>query len=84
MFELLEADATSAMYRGQLRAAQVEAKQAKEHAEQYHSISSATEEALADLTATYDQYKASTESSLASKDVSIPKYRRDFGLMALV
>lgn len=57
--------------RGELRTAQVEIEQANAHVEQYKAIAQANEEALAQLQSTYDEYKLSTDSSIAAKDVSI-------------
>ncbi|CAO1622195.1 unnamed protein product [Sympodiomycopsis kandeliae] len=61
--------------RADLRSAQVEAEQSKSHVEQYQSIAQASEEALAALQATYDQYKASTEASIAQKDAELSSLR---------
>jgi nucleoprotein TPR len=55
--------------RGSLRAAQIEANQAKAHVDQYKAISQSNEDALASLTTTADEYRSQTEASIAAKEV---------------
>jgi nucleoprotein TPR len=48
---------------------EVDLASARGHVQQFKDISQASETALATLTATYDEYKASTESQLAQREV---------------
>ncbi|MCO5612962.1 hypothetical protein L7F22_067235 [Adiantum nelumboides] len=68
--------------RGELRSAQVEAEQARSHVEQFKSIAQANEEALAQLQATYDQYKTETDSSLAEKTTELATIRQRLEALA--
>ena len=51
-----------------LKVAEVDLATAKSHVQQFQDISQANEAALAALTATYDEYKASTEAQLAKRE----------------
>jgi nucleoprotein TPR len=62
--------------KGELRSAQVEAEQARAHVEQFRSIAAANEEALSELQSSYDQYKVSTEASMAQKDNELSSLRQ--------
>jgi hypothetical protein len=48
---------------------------ARNHVQQFKEISQASEEALASLNATYDEYKSTTEAQLAASWVYIPHSR---------
>lgn len=58
------------LYRAELGTAKMEAEQARGHVEQYKSIAQAHEQALAELNATYDEYKRSMEATATQKEVS--------------
>jgi nucleoprotein TPR len=53
-----------------LKVTEVDLANAKEHVQQYQEISKANEEALSNLSSTFDEYKASTEAQVARHDVS--------------
>lgn len=61
--------------KGELRSAQVEAEQARAHTEQFKSIAAANEEALSQLQASYDQYKARTDAAITQKDSDLTNLR---------
>lgn len=50
----------------------MDAEQARAHVEQYKSIAQAHEHALAELNATYDEYRRSMEAGTAQRDVRAP------------
>jgi len=60
----------SPSYRSAIKVAEVELANAKEHVQQYQDISKANEEALSDLSGTFDEYKASTEAQVARHEVN--------------
>lgn len=62
----------------------MEAEQARNHVEQYKSIAQAHEQALAELNATYDEYKRSMDASTSQKDVSCGKYLRLRRMLTLI
>jgi hypothetical protein len=49
-----------------LKVAELDLAAARNHIQQFKEISQASEEALASLNATYDEYKSTTESQLSS------------------
>jgi menaquinone-dependent protoporphyrinogen IX oxidase len=49
-----------------LKVAELDLTAARSHVQQFKEISQASEEALASLNATYDEYKSSTEAQLAA------------------
>lgn len=55
--------------RSAIKATEVELEKAKEYVQQYQDISKANEEALSDLSGTFDDYKASTEAQVALHEV---------------
>mgnify|MGYP000094212121 CR=1 FL=1 len=55
----------------ELRTTKAELERAKEHVQQYQVISETQGESLREVTATYDEFKAATESSIAEKDVRL-------------
>lgn len=57
--------------RSALKIAEVDLATARSHVQQFQDISQANEAALATLTATYDEYKASTETQLTQREVCI-------------
>jgi len=59
----------SLSYRSVIKVVEVELSNAKEHVQQYQDISKANEEALSDLSGTFDEYKASTEAQVARHEV---------------
>jgi nucleoprotein TPR len=61
--------------RGDLRGAQVDAEQSRSHVEQYKAIAQASEEALTQLQATYDEYQTTTQASISEKDGEIAQLR---------
>lgn len=56
--------------RSALKVAEVDLASAKEHVQQYQEIAKASEEALSNLSNTFDEYKASTEAQVARHEVS--------------
>ncbi|KAF5340774.1 hypothetical protein D9611_007504 [Ephemerocybe angulata] len=54
--------------RGSLKVAEVDLAAARRHVEQFKDISQANEAALSSLSATFDEYKASTENQLAHRE----------------
>jgi len=60
---------TVVFYRSAIKVTEVELANAKEHVQQYQDISKANEEALSDLSDTFDEYKASTEAQVARHEV---------------
>ncbi|KAM0789729.1 hypothetical protein ACM66B_006586 [Microbotryomycetes sp. NB124-2] len=61
-------EVTIADLRTELRSVKSELERATANVEQYKSIAEAEGTALAELTATYDQYKSSTDASIAEKE----------------
>jgi len=59
----------SLSYRSVIKVVEVELANAKEHVQQYQDISKANEEALSDLSGTFDEYKTSTEAQVARHEV---------------
>jgi len=55
--------------RSAIKVTEMELANAKEHVQQYQEISKANEEALSDLSSTFDEYKASTEAQVARHEV---------------
>ena len=55
--------------RSSLKVAEVDLATARSHVEQFKEISQANEQALANLNATYDEYRASTEAQIARLEV---------------
>jgi len=55
-----------------LKVAEVDLAAARNHIQQFKEISQASEEALASLNATYDDYKSTTEAQLSSSWVMFP------------
>ncbi|KPV73223.1 uncharacterized protein RHOBADRAFT_28975, partial [Rhodotorula graminis WP1] len=66
---------TVADLRNELRTAKADLERAKEHTKQYQAIAETQGESLREVTATYDEYKAATESSIAEKDSEIVSLR---------
>ncbi|GAA5926646.1 Mlp1p [Sporobolomyces koalae] len=66
---------TLAELRGELRTAQDELERAQKHVKQYQAIAETEGERLREVSATYDEFKASTESSLVEKDSEITSLR---------
>lgn len=62
-------DAEVAELRAALKVAEVDLKNAREHAEQFKNIGRANEEALESLTTTHEQYTASTTAQIAQLEV---------------
>jgi len=61
----------------ELRTTKADLERAREHTKQYQAIAETQGESLREVTATYDEYKAATESSIAEKDVRpCPRRRR--------
>ncbi|TFK40767.1 hypothetical protein BDQ12DRAFT_679995 [Crucibulum laeve] len=58
-------EAEVAELRSALKVAEVDLATARSHVQQFQEISQASEEALANLNSTYDEYKASTEAQIA-------------------
>lgn len=58
-------------HRAALKVAEVDLANARSHVLQFQEISKANEEALISLNATYDQFKASTESQIATYEVRV-------------
>ena len=67
--------------RGELSRAKKEVEQADKHVEQYKAIAQANEETLAEVNATYDEYKKNMEATIAQKDVSCPLISKKLSLM---
>ncbi|GJE88476.1 hypothetical protein PsYK624_045590 [Phanerochaete sordida] len=61
-------EAEVADLRSALKVAEVDLAAARSHVQQFQDISQANETALATLTSTYDEYKASTEAQLAQRE----------------
>ena len=61
--------------KGELRGAQIDAEQARGHVEQFKAIAVANEEALSQLQAAYDEYKTTTDSSVAEKTNDVNSMR---------
>jgi len=61
--------------RASLKVAEVDLVAARSHIQQFKEISQASEEALASLNATYDEYKSTTEAQLSSSWVYVPRSR---------
>lgn len=57
------------LVRSALKVTEVDLASAKEHVQQYQEISKANEEALSNLSNTFDEYKASTEAQVARHEV---------------
>lgn len=57
--------------RSALKVAEVDLATARSQRQQFQDISEANEAALARLTGTYDEYKATTNAQLVSREVSI-------------
>ncbi|BGP11538.1 Protein mlp1 [Rhodotorula toruloides] len=66
---------TVADLRNELRAVRSELDRAKEHVKQYQAIAETQGESLREVTATYEEYKTSTESAIAEKDSEISSLR---------
>ncbi|BGP27784.1 nucleoprotein TPR [Rhodotorula toruloides] len=66
---------TVADLRNELRTVKGELERAKEHVKQYQAIAETQGESLREVTATYEEYKASTESAIAEKDSEIASLR---------
>ena len=58
-------------YRAALKVAEIDLTNAQSHVLQFQEISKANEEALISLNATYDEFKASTESQIATHEVRV-------------
>jgi len=58
-----------------LRAAEVDLAAARNHIQQFKEISQASEEALASLNTTHDEYKSTTEAQLSASWVYPPRSR---------
>lgn len=58
------------LYRGALKVAEVDLANARSHVQQFQEISTANEEALSSLNATYDEFRSSTEAQIAKYEVS--------------
>ena len=52
-----------------LKVAEVDLASARSHVQQFQEISQANEEALANLSATHDEYKAATDADLTRRQV---------------
>lgn len=61
---------TVAELRAELRSTKDELERAQKHVKQYQAIAETEGDSLRELTATYEEYKSSTEASLTEKDVS--------------
>jgi len=61
---------TVADLRAELRSVKEELERTQKHVKQYQAIAETEGDSLREMTATYEEYKTSTESSLAEKDVS--------------
>jgi nucleoprotein TPR len=70
--------------RGELSRAKMEVEQANKHVEQYKAIAQANEETLAEVNATYDEYKKHIEASIAQKDVGPKLSSRLAGMLSLL
>ncbi|BGP43630.1 Protein mlp1 [Rhodotorula kratochvilovae] len=66
---------TVADLRNELRTTKAELERAKEHVKQYQAIAETQGESLREVTATYEEYKAATESAIAEKDSEIASLR---------
>jgi nucleoprotein TPR len=60
------------MLRSSLKVAELDLATSRGHVQQFKEISQASEEALANLNSTYDEYKASTEAQIARHEVRLP------------
>lgn len=59
------------LFRSSLKVAEVELASARSHVQQFKEISQASESALANLNATYDEYKSATEAQLTMREVNL-------------
>ncbi|GAA5874743.1 hypothetical protein JCM8547_005199 [Rhodosporidiobolus lusitaniae] len=66
---------TVADLRNELRTVKAELERAKEHVAQYQAIAETQGESLREVTATYDEYKTSTDATIAEKDSEISSFR---------
>ncbi|GAA5982753.1 hypothetical protein JCM11641_007777 [Rhodosporidiobolus odoratus] len=66
---------TVADLRNELRTVRSELERAKEHVAQYQAIAESQGESLREVTATYEEYKSSTDASIAEKDSEISSLR---------
>ncbi|GAA5906296.1 hypothetical protein JCM6882_002695 [Rhodosporidiobolus microsporus] len=66
---------TVADLRNELRAVKAELERAKEHVTQYQAIAESQGESLREVTATYEEYKTSTDASITEKDSEISSLR---------
>ncbi|GAA5901318.1 uncharacterized protein JCM6883_000178 [Sporobolomyces salmoneus] len=66
---------TVADLRAELRSVKDELERTAKHVKQYQAIAETEGESLRELTATYEEYKSSTETSLAEKDGEISSLR---------